>query len=53
MRVLWEHHGEAKVVARDEAKFVKRVWILLAVRAVLRRAVVFEELLDCAEVAMS
>jgi hypothetical protein len=46
--VLWGRHSEAKVVARDEAQLVKRVCVLLTVRAV-----VFEELLNCAEVAMS
>ena len=52
LHVLGERHGDAEVVARDEAQLVERPRVLLALRAVLRRRpVVLEELLDRAEVA--
>jgi len=51
LHVLGENHGDGEVVARDEAQLVERTRIFLAVGAVLRRAVVVEELLDRAEVA--
>lgn len=51
--VLGERHGDAEVVARDEAQLIERPCILLALRVVLHPPVVLEELLDRAEVAQS
>jgi len=62
--VLGEHHRDAEVVSRDEAELVERTRVLLALRAVPRRAIavavaititvavaVVQEPLDGAEIA--
>lgn len=53
MHILGENHGDAEVVAWDEAQLVERARIFLAVGAVLSRTVVVEELVDRAEIAQS